>query len=101
MDSGHGEDLRARRHDLAHQLVAELDSGADQIAVALFEDAFFLAGFEKRFDIAGGLFFWAGLGSASEATEKKKRTKTVMGVMSQSSSRIGQRRRTAQGPRVR
>ena len=39
--------------------------------------------------------------SASEATEKKKRMKTVMGVMSQSSKRMGQTRRTAQRPRVR
>ena len=55
--AGNGEDGGARRHHLADQLVAELDGGADQFAVALFEDSLFFAGFEQRLDIDGGLFF--------------------------------------------
>ncbi len=54
---GHGEDLRARSHHLADQLVAELDGGADQFAVALLEDALFFAGFEQRLDIGCCLLF--------------------------------------------
>ena len=59
MASGDGEDLRPRRHHLAHQLVAELDGGAHQVAIALFQNALFFAGFEQRLDIDGRLFFRA------------------------------------------
>ncbi len=44
---GDGEDFGARGHDFADDLVAELDDGADELAVGLFEDAFFFAGFEE------------------------------------------------------
>ena len=70
-----GKHLRTRRHHFAHQLVAELDCGANQVAVALFEDAFFLAGFEQRLDVGCGSSSSATGFSASEATEKKKRMK--------------------------
>jgi hypothetical protein len=53
MRRGNGEDLRARRHDFAHQLVAELYGGAHQVDVVLFEDALFLAGFEQGLDVDG------------------------------------------------
>ena len=58
---GHGKDFRARGHYLADQLVAELDGGANQVAVALFEDALLLAGFEQSLDIDGGLLFGSDL----------------------------------------
>jgi hypothetical protein len=95
---GNGEDSGTRRHDFADQLVAEFDGGADQVNVALFQDALFFAGFKQRLDIDGGFFFGLAGFSASEATEKKKRTKTVMGVMSHSSRRMGQTMRRTQRP---
>ena len=61
MLAGDGEDLGARRHHLAHQLVAELDGGADQVAVALFEDALLFAGFEQGLDIGVGFLFGSDL----------------------------------------
>ena len=98
IDCGNSEDLRPRRHHFAHQLVAELDSGTHQVAIALFENAFFFAGLKQRLDVGRGLHLPATGFSASEATEKKKRMMAVMGVMSQSSRRMGHTSRAAQRP---
>ena len=68
-----GEDFRARSHDLANQLVAELDGGAHQIAVALLEDALFLAGLDERFDIGCGFFFRA-CGCLGQRARRKRRS---------------------------
>ena len=55
-----GEDLRTRRHHFPHQLVAEFNSGPDQVDIVFFEDAFFFAGLKQRFHIDGRLLFRAG-----------------------------------------
>ncbi len=39
-----GDDVGARRHHFAHHLVAELDHRLDELAVVLFDKAFFGAG---------------------------------------------------------
>ena len=44
----HSHDLRPRRHDLAHRFVTELNHRLDEVAVALLQDSFFLAGFDQR-----------------------------------------------------
>ena len=75
----HRKNLRPRRHHFAHQLVAKFHRGAHQVAIALFQNAFLFAGFEQRLHIDRGLFFGVAGSSANEATEKKKRTKTVIG----------------------
>ena len=69
---GNGEDLGARSHDLADQLVAELDGGADEVAVALLQNAFFLAGLDEGFDIDGGFVFEAAgaLGQRRDGEEE-------------------------------
>ncbi len=43
------------RHDFEDDLVAELDGGADEFAVGLFEDALFFAGFEECVHGFGGV----------------------------------------------
>jgi hypothetical protein len=58
---GDGKDRGPRGHHLAHQLVAELDRRAHQVAVALFEDSLLFTGFEQRLDIDGGLLLGTGL----------------------------------------
>ena len=55
-----GEDLRPRRHHLAHQHVAKLHRRAHQFAVALFQNAFLFAGLDQRLHIRRGLLFGAG-----------------------------------------
>src|SRR5208283_3082847 len=42
------DDLRPRRHNLPHRFVAELNHRLDEVAVALPQNAFFLAGFDQR-----------------------------------------------------
>ena len=44
---GDGKDLRARGHDLADDLVAKLDDGAEELAVGFFKDAFLFSGFKE------------------------------------------------------
>ena len=71
--AGDGEDLGARRHDLADDLVAELDDGADEFAVGLFEDAFFFAGFEEGVHGFGGVVFFGrvfGLGERGDGEQQ-------------------------------
>ena len=52
LGDGHGDrdgnDFRPRRHHFAHRLVAELDHRLNQVAVALFQYALFLSGFDQR-----------------------------------------------------
>ena len=60
---GDREDLRPRRHHFAHQLVAELDRRAHQVAVALFQDAFFFARFEQRTQHRRRRLIFFGFGS--------------------------------------
>ncbi len=44
---GDRDDFRTRLHDLANSFVAELDYGLNQVAIAFFENAFFLARLNK------------------------------------------------------
>ena len=44
------EDMRPRRHDITHNFVAKLHRGADQIAVPLFNNAFFLPRLDQGLD---------------------------------------------------
>ena len=57
IDSGTAKTCGPRRHHFAHQLVAKLNSRAHQVAIAFFQNAFFFAGLEQRFNISRGLFF--------------------------------------------
>ena len=71
--AGDGKDLGSRGHDLADELVAELDDGADELAVGLFEDALFLAGFEEGVHGLGLVFGLAGvlgLGEGGDGEEE-------------------------------
>ena len=71
--AGNGEDLGPRRHDLADDLVAELDGGADEFAVGLFEDAFFFAGFEQSVHGLGRMLFFGvvfGLGERGDGEQQ-------------------------------
>jgi hypothetical protein len=54
---GNGEDLGARGHDVADDLVAKFDGRTNQVAVGLFENALFLASLEQRVHGFGGIFF--------------------------------------------
>ena len=53
---GNSKNRRARRHHLAHQLVAKLDGGAHQVDIVLFQNALFFARFQQRLHIHGGFF---------------------------------------------
>ena len=64
---GDGDDVGPRRHHFAHHLVAELDHGLDQLAVLFFDEAFFGAGGDQRFDVLGG----RGLSSAAAASSAR------------------------------
>ena len=71
--AGDGEDLGARGHDFEDDLVAELDGGADEFAVGLFEDAFFFAGFEEGVHGFGGVVVVGcvfGLGERGDGEEE-------------------------------
>ncbi len=71
--AGDGYDLGARGHDLADYLVAELDDGTDQLAVGLFEDAFFFSGFEECVHGLGGMLFFGdvlGLGEGDDGDKE-------------------------------
>ena len=80
--AGDGEHLGARGHDLADDFVAELDDGADELAVGLFEDALFFAGFEEGVHGLGGMVFFGGSsGSARAAMESSRPSSSVTGRM--------------------
>ncbi len=51
-----GKDIGARRHYFAHGLIAELDHGLDELAVAFLQDAFFFRGFNQRVHGFGWMF---------------------------------------------
>ena len=55
---GDGEDLGAGGHDLADDLVAELDDGAEEFAVGLFEDALLFSGFKESVHGLRGMVFF-------------------------------------------
>ena len=48
-------------HDFAHDLVAELDHGLNQLAVVFLDESFFGAGGDQRLDILGGGGFLLGV----------------------------------------
>src|ERR1035437_7354438 len=50
---GDGHDIGAGRHDLAHHLIAELDHRLNELAILFFDEAFFGAGGDQRFDVFG------------------------------------------------
>ncbi len=57
-----GNDGRTRRHHIAHRLVAELDHGVNEFAIALLENALVLAGFDQGIDGLGGMLgFFIGV----------------------------------------
>ena len=49
-----GDDVGTRGHDFADHFVAEFDDGLDELAVVLFDEAFFGAGGDEGFDVFGG-----------------------------------------------
>ena len=51
---GDRDDIGPRGHHLADHLIAELHHALDQLAVLFFDQAFFGAGGDERFDIFGG-----------------------------------------------
>ena len=56
------EHMRPRGHDVTHHFVAKFHRGADQIAIALFDDSLFLSRFDEGLNrgLAGILFEVAG-----------------------------------------
>ena len=89
--------LRARRHHLAHQLVAKLDRRAHQFAVALFENSFFFARLEQRLHIGRGLVFFGNrlLGQRRDREEEADDRRDRRHQPQQQSNRPHQPRRPA------
>ena len=71
---GNRKDMRPRGHDFAHHLVAKLNRGADQVAVALFDDSLFLSRFDQGLDrrLAWILLRVAGPGFRQGCDRKQK-----------------------------
>ena len=44
----HGEDVRARRHHVTHRFVAKFNHGLNELAIALFQNAFFFRSLNER-----------------------------------------------------
>ena len=101
--AGDGEDLGARGHDFEDDLVAELDGGADELAVGLFEDALFFAGFEESVHGFGGMVLdrSASSGSARAAMERRSWSSNGDGEDEVEECLQEGRMRTIQRPRVR
>ncbi len=50
-----GDDGRARGHDIAHGLIAELNDGVNEFAIALLKNALVLTGLDQCIDGLGGM----------------------------------------------
>ncbi len=69
-----GVDLGARGHDLADDLVAELDDGANELAIALLEDALFFPGLEQGVHGLGGMLLFGGVFGLGEGGDREQET---------------------------
>ena len=79
---GNSDDFRPRRHDFAHRFVAELHHRLNQVAVAFFQNAFFLARFNQGVHGFGRMFGFllCVCSLVSDATESAKPRIIVTGI---------------------